>query len=493
MIDRRSVFEIHRLADAGLSQRQIAKHLNMGRGTVSKYLKNPDAVFDQNSQKKASKLEPYYDLIDDFLTQVPDVNAPVVLQRLKDKGFDGSITIVRDYLRQKRGKIKNSRAFIRFESEPGKQIQVDWGHFGSLVYGSTRRKLYALTMTECYSRMLYVHFTHSQKQEVLHQALVSGFIFFSGTPKELVVDNMLTAVTERYGKIIRFNEAFLDFLRPFKINPIACNVRAPHEKGKIERSIGYVKQNFWPLRTFDNLGDVQQQVLQWLKQTANIRIHQTTGERPAVRFDEVRLNALPEFLPDYREICQVKVHKDFAVRFDNNTYTAPPWTVGKNLVLKADGQTVTIWNKDKKIAVHTRCWERKKRIELQSHAQQVKQIQKKLWQDQEIAAFASLGSEARHYLQALADAGRPIKKTVSKLIDLKDEYGETSLIHAIKKAITYNAWGADYIENILYQEMTPHKHHPPVRLKDEALNRIRLTQPSLADYDACIIRQEKEK
>ena len=115
--------------------------------------------------------------------------------------------------------------------------------------------------------------------------------------EEIVVDNMLTAVTERYGRIIRFNDAFLDFLRPFKIVPVACNIRSPQEKGKIERSIQYIRQNFWPARTFTDLMDVQNQVNQWRHTVANVRIHQTTGEKPIDRFARVVPKPLPEGLP----------------------------------------------------------------------------------------------------------------------------------------------------------------------------------------------------
>ena len=194
------------------------------------------------------------------------------------------ITIVRDLLRKIRGSQKQRTAYIRFESEPGEQMQIDWGHFGSLIYGHTKRKLYALAVIECYSRMLYVEFTHSQKQQNLHQCLLNAFGFFGGSPKELVFDNMPTAVIERQGCLIRFNDAFLDFLTTFKIFPKACNVRAAHEKGKVERVIGYVRKNFWPLRTFTTLADVQTQLKHWLATVANDRVHQTTGQRPKERF-----------------------------------------------------------------------------------------------------------------------------------------------------------------------------------------------------------------
>ncbi len=229
MIDKRIVFEIHRLKDMEFSIRQIATTLNLDRGTVSKYLKHPE-INDKQRPGRVSKLDPFKEIIKESVQQYPKVKAPVILKIIQEKGFDGEITIVRDYLRQLRGEPQK-QAFIRFESQPGQQMQVDWGHFGSLTYGNSSRKLYALAVIESYSRMLHVSFTHSQNQATLHQCLVDAFRYFRGTPKEVLVDNMLTAVTERAGSIIRFNESFLDFLRQFSITPVACNIRAPHEKG----------------------------------------------------------------------------------------------------------------------------------------------------------------------------------------------------------------------------------------------------------------------
>ena len=186
------------------------------------------------------------------------------------------------------------------------------------------------------------------------------------------------------------------------------------------------------------------------------------------------------------------MHKDFAVRFDGNAYTMPPWLIGKKLTLKADKTTVTIYHHQKVVATHQRSWRRKQRIELPAHVEQVKKMKKRLWQDKQIALFSSLGQPARDFLQALADANQPIKKNVSRLLCLKDEYGAPSLIQAIKKALLHRAYGAHYIENILYQEMTPQKHHLPVKLKDKALNHIRLPEPSLSEYDAYILKKKKE-
>ena len=108
-----------------------------------------------------------------------------------------------------------------------------------------------------------------------------------------------------------------------------------------------------------------------------------------------------------------------------------------------------------------------------------------------MAAFISLGETAKAYLEHLTASNQPIKKNLKKLLALKDEYGSFALIEAIKKAALHNAYGAHYIENILYQEMAPKKNHPPVKVKQENLNHIRLEHPSLAQYDAFVIKRRK--
>ncbi|KPA12252.1 Integrase, catalytic core domain protein [Candidatus Magnetomorum sp. HK-1] len=490
MIDKKTVFEIHKLKNENYSNRKIAHFLKISRETVSKYLKNPEVAISGKVNRK-SKLEPYYEQIDQYLEEDNQVNGEVIFQKLCQQGYDGKISNLRAYLRKVRGKHKNSQAYIRFESEPGEDFQIDWGHFPALTYGTTKRKLYCLAVTECYSRMIYVAFTHSQKQEVLHQALLDAFIFFGGTPKKIVVDNMLTAVQERVGKIISYNGEFLEFLRPFNITPYACNVRSPHEKGKVENVIGYIKKNFWPLRSFKCIEDVNRQKKTWCETTANIRIHGTTGEQPVERFKKVKLRSLPKFLPDCREIVDCKVYKDFCIKFDGNTYTTPPWTLGKQVKLKASQNQVMIYLKEKVIATHFRSWKRNERIELPSHVEQVKRLEKKLWSDKDIAIFASLGPEASEYIKLLGKARQPIKKSVLKMLRLKDEYGKSAVIDAIKKALKHKAYGADYIENIIYQEMTPEKQYLPVNLKDEEMNQIRLEEPCLEAYDRYIIQRSK--
>jgi len=489
MIKRRTVLEILQLNEQGFSKRSIARQLQLDRQTVAKYLENNKPVQTGRTAKN-SKLDPYRDMIGDMVAKCPDIKAPVVLQRIRKKGFSGKITIVRGLLRQLRSQRAQRQAFIRFESEPGEQLQIDWGHFPSLNYGNSRRKLYALAVVEGYSRMLYVYFSHSQKQEYLHQGLLEAFSYFGGSPREIVVDNMLTAVTERVGTVIRFNDAFLDFLSKFGILPHACTIRAPYEKGKVENAIKYLRTNFWPMREFTSLSDVQEQVRHWLDTVANVRKHATTSQQPVDRLQNMQ--PLPDPLPDCRHTASLKVHKDFGVRFDTNIYSVPPWAIGKQVTLKADNFLVSIYLKEKLIARHSRCWGRQQRLELPGHREQVKKIRKRLLQDRQVVVLLSLGEVALQYLERLSSLHLPIKKNVGALLMLRDEFGDSSLVYALNKSLGKNVIGADYVRNILYQERTPISSHLPVQLKKEELNAIRLTTPALAEYDAIALKRRSD-
>jgi hypothetical protein len=144
--------------------------------------------------------------------------------------------------------------------------------------------------------------------------------------------------------------------------------------------------------------------------------------------------------------------------------------------------------KTKAVAVHPRCWRRRQRIEQPGHVEEARRQRQQITESAEVALFSSLGETFRSYLEGLTHSNQPIAKNLSRLLALKDQYGTGSLSWALVKAMQHGAYGADYIENILYQEMTPVTVHLPVHTKDEAINRIRLSEPSLAEYDAIIVK-----
>jgi transposase len=471
--------------------RKIARHLKIGRRTLVKYIKMPAPP--PARRDRASKLDAFKPAISELLERDSTAPATVILERLRTLGFDGSITIVKDYLQAVRTEAKNRRAYVRMEPGPGERCDVDWGHFGALLYNGTPRKLYAFCLVECHSRRLYLEFTHSQSFETFVRCHIHAFEAMTGCPREIWFDNLATAVAEHEGNLVRFNPRFLAFAREYGFIPRACHVAAAWEKGKVERAVGYVRQAFWPLRTFADLNDVNVQARQWIEHTANQRKHRETGQAPEERFQPEFLRPLPLLHPDYRDTADALVDKQLRLCFDGNRYCAPPRYVGRKLTVKADSHSVSIYDQSKEIVTYARSWERgrtfgaerfQKELFAQMAAAQRSAAQQRLTQ--------MLGPTSEYYLRKLAETDRSLTRQIRELLELVRDYGPQPVAAALEKAHAARAFGADYIANILRQQQSPREVQPPLRLKDPELNALATDPLSLLDYDTFILRSRKE-
>src|SRR6266516_3805553 len=183
MLTNEQIDTIHRLHFVDKWKvRKIARHLGIGRRRVAKYLSKP--VQTPLHRTRTSKLDSFKPVIGDWLQKDPSVSATVILQWLRDRGFSGGITIVKDYLQAVRTETKARRAFVRMEPPAGERFEIDWGHFGALVYEGAPRKLYAFCLVECHSRKMYLEFTHSQTFETLSRCNIHAFEAMGGVERE---------------------------------------------------------------------------------------------------------------------------------------------------------------------------------------------------------------------------------------------------------------------------------------------------------------------
>jgi transposase len=498
MLNTDRINEIHRLFHGEhWSARKIARHLHLSRKTLRKYLQSP--LQKPARRPRTSKIDPFKSTVADLLKHDPTASAVVILQRLRPLGYDGGITILRDYVRQLRSPLHPPRAFVRMEPAPAERFEVDWGHFGTLDYDGDKRKLYAFCLVEGHSRMLYVEFTHSQTFETFVRCHLHAFEALHGVARECWYDNLLTVVAEHVGTLVRFNPRFLAFARECGFFPRACNPAAGWEKGKVERGgVGYVRQNFWPLRQFADLSDVNRQVREWLDQVANQRLHRETRQRPCERFRPDSLRPLPALTPDYRDTAEALVQKDLRVQFDGNRYCAPPHLVGQHLIVKADASSIAFYHRNQEIVRYPRCWRRGQTFgaerfekELLAHraAAQRSESQRRL-----IALLVSDCSQetVEAYLRGLADSNRALSRQITELLQLVRQYGPEAVAGALQKALTARAFGADYVANLLRQQLSPRNPQPPLQLRDPELNRLVTDPLSLLEHDAFILEARKE-
>jgi transposase len=491
MLTADQINAIHRLHWAEhWSARKIARHLHIGRRTLAKYLDTP--VQRPAPRQRASKLDPFKPIIAEWLTQDATASAVVIAQRLRPLGFDGGMSILKEHLQAVRGQVTAKRAYVRMEPAAGERFEIDWGHFGSLLYQGHARKLYAFCLVECHSRKLYVEFTHTQSFETFLRCHIHAFQAMGGVARELWFDNLATAVAEHDGNLVRFQPRFLAFAREYNFLPRACHVRAAWEKGKIERSIGYLRQNFWPLRTFTDLADTNFQVRHWLDEVANRRRHRETGQTPEERFRSEALHLLPAITPDYRDTAEALVHKDLRLAFDGNHYCVAPRYVGYRLTVKADASSLVVYDQHQEIVSYARCWQRgqvlgaerfQKELFAQMAAAQRSAAQQRL--------VRLLGPACELYLQRLADTDRSLARQVRELLELVRDFGPEAVAAALQKAHAAGAFGADYIGNILRQQRMQREVQPRLRLQDPQLNELATDPLALADYDTFILHSKR--
>lgn len=328
--------KIQILHQQGLSQRAIAKQLGISRNTVKRYLRaKMDTPVYSAREKGRSLLDPFKSFLHSRIAQAKPVHlsGEVLFRELKELGYSGSLSLLRQYLFQYRGK-PTPEPVVRFETEVGKQMQVDWGQMRG-----GKAPIHAFIAVLGYSRAMMVVFTDNMRYDTLEQCHRLTFDYFQGIPREVWYDNMKTVVVERdaYGEgAHKLNQAFYQFAKSMGFIPKLCHTYRPQTKGKVERMVRYVRDNFFrPLNTkLMTLGQIldintaNEQVALWLDTVAHQRIHDTTKQKPAERLVEERkvLQTLPPRLlavasslpdnsplPSLSRLSQQPLHHDLSV------------------------------------------------------------------------------------------------------------------------------------------------------------------------------------
>lgn len=492
MIDPAIQAEVLRLYyAANLSQRAISSKLGIHRQSVAALIQRKQVLLNrQNDNRRTSLLAPYYDCIDGLLREEPSRSAVNILQKLRDREYLGGLTILRDYLRIQRP-APEPKAYLSLEFVQGQAAQVDWGDFGD--YFGLGRKLWCFVMVLCWSRLLYLEFTHSACLESFLRCHENAFRFYDGVPKELWYDNLATAVAERKQKIIRFNPRFLAYAGHSCFKPVACNPGAGNEKGRVENGVGYIRGNFWPGRVFVDLNDVNRQAHAWMEQYANKRTHAATRKIPVLHFAGEKQQLLP-FVSNYDtdEILSPKASPQFHVRFDTNEYSVPWRLSGRTLTLRADKKTVNLYLRRRRVCTHERCWEKNRKITNEKHKDGLLERKPGAGTSADIETVKALGPNGRRYVEFIGAQNNSIRGELSNLMVLITIYGAQSVESCMEEALTKGIIGAHHLERMLsLRHETADIKPAPLNLKDDRLN-IPPYIPNLKSYDALLFDNNNE-
>jgi transposase len=341
MITVEVFMDILALKRQGLSNRAIARKLDIHRKTVKKYLEGKKLPA-YKKQKKTSVLAPYHQIIKDFLEE-DEYQATWIYDRLKNIGYTGSYETLKTYVRPIKEQ-KNRLAFIRFETEPGHQAQVDFGDFKITEADGSTSTVHAFVMVLGFSRAMYVKFVEHCTLEIFMDCHINAFHYLGGVPEEILYDNMKNVVIKRSKEGVVFNHEFLSFTNHYGFSPKACPPYSPWVKGKVERPMDYIRQRFWRGYHYSSLARTNAELENWLHETANCRLHGTHRQSVNERWQQEKLGNLPP--ADYDTSIKVyrKVYKDCQLSYNGNRYVIPYHVVGKMVLLKIKHGVIRIYH-----------------------------------------------------------------------------------------------------------------------------------------------------
>ncbi len=352
--------EVHRLFHRdGLNKSQIAERLGMSRTTVYELLRrtSPPAYV---RKPMPSLLDGFRDEIRAMLRDDPDVAATVILERLRRAGFEGGISILRDFVRQVRPEFAAAQAFQRTTYLPGEIGQVDWWHLPVEVPvgKDARRGVYGLVVTLPASAAHAVTFTLAKDVAAFCAAVLRCLEGLGGVPEQLVFDNDTSIVASRSGGTARLHPEVVALFGQLAVKGVAAPVRTPEFKGQVERTIHYLEHSFLPLREFTCLADLQTQHDRWAAEVAWRRHHRRVDAvvADAHRVEAGWLRPLPTPPPDVTRKLELRVSKDGFVRAGGVDYSVPPGLAGRRVQATLSLERVVLRLEGRVIADHARSW-----------------------------------------------------------------------------------------------------------------------------------------
>jgi transposase len=367
MVEPEAVSAMLKLKELGWGSKRIARELGVSRGTVKRYLEAGGwQPFKTPERKKL--LAGHEDWLRERLRRHRG-NADVVRQELASElGIAPSLRTVQRALAPWRQEIAaEARATVRFETAPGKQLQIDFGE-RLVEIGGSKVKVFLFVATLGYSRLLHVRAFRHERQESWFDGLESAFLTLGGVPEEVLLDNARALVADHDAatRTVVFNAKLLAFARHWGFRPRACAPYRARTKGKTESGVGYVKKNAIAGRRFASWEALEAHLAAWERAIANARVHGTTGDVPMVRFErdeKVVLKPLAE-RPPFRacRTLERRVRNDCAVEVDGNAYSVPWRLIGERVEVIVAAGRIRVRHGLCEVAVHEQAQGRHQRV-----------------------------------------------------------------------------------------------------------------------------------
>jgi hypothetical protein len=376
---------------------------------------------------------------------------------------------------------------MRLTTLPGEQGQCDWGHFGKIAIGNAERRLLAFVIVLSWSRRIFLRFYLGDHTANFLRGHVEAFEHFQAVPREILYDNLKSAVLERVGSAIHFNPELLELAAHYRFLPKPVGVRMANQKGRVERAIQYIRHAFFEARKWKDLDDLNEQAALWCieegtkrkcPQDKSLTVMETfENEKPS-------LLALPDDQYPVYDRKPVVAGKTPYVRFDLNDYSVPHGYVRRQLILEATLEEVRIMDGLTAVAVHKRSFDKEKQIENSEHIKELVAAKKEGSKHRGMNRLSHDAPASVHFFKRAAERGHNMGRLTQLLLRLLDAYGAKELEAALSEALTSGTMHSSAVQQILEKRRHARGLTPPVPLKFTShVDEFSVIPKSLSIYD----------
>lgn len=439
----------------------IARQLRLHRDTVRRVLAI-SSVLRTPACEPPRLIDLYLPFIKETLAKYPTLAASRLYIMVQERGYGGGSSHFRHLVAPLRPR-RVAEAYLRLRTLPAEQAQVDWAHMGHVVVGRAKRPLMAFVMVLSYSRRVFLHFSLNAQMDNFLRGHLLAFDAWGGVPRVILSDNLKSAVLERLGDAIRFNPDYLAFAAHYKFEPRPVAVARGNEKGRVERSIRYIRDNFFAARIFTDVADLNAQAKAWTDGPAFERPW-PEGEQLTVRqaFDSESpsLMALPMDAYPVDARVEVTVAKTPYVRFDLNDYSIPHTHVRRTVTVLANAQRVRVLDGTTILADHVRSYDKGVQVEMTAHVDELIERKRGARQHRATSQLTQAIPAMADFLARAAAKGHHLASMTRVLGQMLDHYGGPAMQEAVVEALRRDV-----------------PHHNAVRLAIERARQERRDRP----------------
>lgn len=438
-------YTVKTLLAKGLSQRAISNELGISRKTVKKYLnefKNGQEVITPKIERKKT-LDNFHEDIKDWFSQ--GLTGILIQEKLLKQGVEVSYPTISRYLLQ----FKIPEVYVPLLSKTAEEAQVDFGYLGRFVKDGKEVKVWSFSMVLSYSRYSFHCLVTDQSVSTFIHCHLLAFEYFQGVPQTVKLDNLKAGVITPNFYEPTIQRQYAEFLQHYGSAPITARIRRGQDKGKVEAGVKYLKNNFLKRIEHNCFYSLEKDLIEWMNDTCNKRLHGTTKKIPFEVFhasEKSLLHSLPPKRYEVLNIEQRKVNHYGHISFKNNFYSVPYQYTGKSLIVKSSTSLLKIYDDTKEVAIHQI---NEKQGEFISHDQHRSPEKQRKNQQEYILKAIAMGTHTHDFLQKLKEQ-KPFQwyRIMQGIFNLEHKYTANIVDFACKRAIAYNALSYQSVHNI---------------------------------------------